>query len=120
MPPSRKTKRTQRNYGWVAGGMPGLKHEAFIARGGFGEVHRVTARVSSLTMQMLNERTEQVTTECWFVCFSDDQVFARKIVRIFGDVTHEDAESEGQMLSELCQPGRSKAVVEVIKHGWLP
>ena len=48
------------------------------------------------------------------------QVFARKIVRIFGDVTHEDAESEGRMLSELCRPGRSLTVVEVIKHGWLP
>ena len=52
--------------------------------------------------------------------FANHQVFARKIVRIFGDITPEDAESEGRMLSELCRPGRSKAVVEVIKHGWLP
>jgi|SRR5579862_4789705 len=52
--------------------------------------------------------------------FSDHQVFARKIVRIFGDVTPEDAENEGRMLSKLCRPGRSNAVVEVIKHGWLP
>jgi hypothetical protein len=52
--------------------------------------------------------------------FANQQVFARKIVRIFGDITPEDAESEGRMLSELCRPGRSKAVVEVIKHGWLP
>jgi len=42
MPPQR-TKKNQHNYGWVAGGMRGLKHEAFIARGGFGEVHKVTA-----------------------------------------------------------------------------
>jgi serine/threonine protein kinase len=54
------------------------------------------------------------------VCFSDDQVFARKIVRIFGDITSEDAESEGRMFSELCRLGHSKAVVEVIKYGWLP
>lgn len=41
-------------------------------------------------------------------------------MRIFGDITHEDAENEGQMLSELCRPGRSRTVVEVRKHGWLP
>jgi len=52
--------------------------------------------------------------------FANQQVFARKIIRIFGDITPEDAESEGHMLSELGRPGRSKAVVEVIKHGWLP
>ena len=50
----------------------------------------------------------------------NNQVFARKIVRIFGDITHEDAESEGRTLSEVCRPGRSLTVVEVIKHGWLP
>jgi serine/threonine protein kinase len=56
----------------------------------------------------------------YFCECADDQIFARKIVRIFGDITHEDAESEGRMLSDLCRPGGSNTVVEVTKHGWLP
>jgi len=68
---------------------------------------------------MLNEVNGQVLSS-HSVVFSDHQVFARKIVRIFGDITPEDAEREGRTLSELCRPGRSNTVVEVIKHGWLP
>ena len=41
-------------------------------------------------------------------------------MRIFGEITPEDAENEGRMLSELCSPGRSQTVVEVRRHGWLP
>ena len=26
---------------WICGGMRGIKHEALVARGGYGEVHRV-------------------------------------------------------------------------------
>ena len=40
-------------------------------------------------------------------------------MRLFGDITAEDAEKDGQMLSELCRPGRSRTVVEVREHGWL-
>jgi hypothetical protein len=50
---------------------------------------------------MLNERTGQVLLNCEL---SDHQVFARKIVRIIGDITPEDVESEERMLSDLCQP----------------
>jgi len=65
MPPSRKPKKSQHSYGWVAGAMRGLKHEAFIARGGFGEVHKVkTTCATPLMMQMLNEGTGQVAIEC--------------------------------------------------------
>ena len=61
MPPARKnSKSKQDEYGWVAGGMRGIKHEAFIARGGFGEVHKVTVRSTSLTIKMLNEITGMV------------------------------------------------------------
>ena len=61
MPPHRKpAKKNQQNYGWVAGGMFGIKHEAFIARGGFGEVHKVSSCFTSLTLQMVNERNGQV------------------------------------------------------------
>ena len=49
MPPSRKqSKKNQRNDGWVTGGMRGIRHEAFIARGGYGEVHKV--RVPSIDL----------------------------------------------------------------------
>jgi serine/threonine protein kinase len=41
-------------------------------------------------------------------------------VRIFGDITEEDAENEGRLISELCSPGCSGTVVEVTRHGWLP
>src|SRR5437667_3367776 len=47
------------------------------------------------------------------------QVFARKIIRPFGDVTREDIECEARVISELCQTGKCKNVVGVIKHGWL-
>jgi hypothetical protein len=61
MPPLRKrAKKNKRNDGWVAGGMRGIKHEAFIARGGFGEVHKVTSCFTSLTLQMLNKMNGQV------------------------------------------------------------
>lgn len=38
---------------------------------------------------------------------------------MIGDVTTEDVEMEARMI-ELCRPGLSNTVVEVIKHGWLP
>ena len=65
MPPSLKIKRNQHSYSWEAWGMRCLKHEAFIARGGFGGVHKVmTTCASPLMMQMLNEGTGQVAIEC--------------------------------------------------------
>jgi serine/threonine protein kinase len=48
------------------------------------------------------------------------QVFARKLMRVFGSVTQEDIENEVRAVSELCRPGQSNTVVEVIMHGWLP
>jgi serine/threonine protein kinase len=48
------------------------------------------------------------------------QVFARKIVRVFGLVTTEDVEREAGIVSELCKPGQTVTAVEVIDHGWLP
>ena len=38
---------------------------------------------------------------------------------MIGDVTTEDVEAEARVI-ELCRPGLCSAVVEVIKHGWLP
>lgn len=69
MPPSRKTKRSQPDHRWIAGGMRGVKHEKLIARGGYGEVHKVNLSFALLTMQMFNEGTGEVSTE--YMC-SDD------------------------------------------------
>jgi serine/threonine protein kinase len=41
-------------------------------------------------------------------------------MRVFGSVTQEDIENEVRAISELCRPGQSNTVVEVITHGWLP
>jgi len=51
---------------------------------------------------------------------SDLQVFARKILRIFGDLTKEDVDNEAAAISQLCRPGTSNTVVEVYDHRWLP
>lgn len=48
------------------------------------------------------------------------QRFARKILRIFGDVTREDVDNEAAVISQVCRPGQSNTVVEVYDHGWLP
>jgi len=48
------------------------------------------------------------------------QVFARKLIRLFGGVTREDIDNEATAVSRLCAPGGNKYIVEVTKHGWLP
>jgi len=47
------------------------------------------------------------------------QVFARKIVRVFGVVTNEEIENEARAVSKLCCDGQCKYVVDVRDHGWL-
>ena len=51
---------------------------------------------------------------------SNVKTFARKIVRIFGEVTREDVENEVAVISQVCVPGKSNTVVMVYEHGWLP
>jgi serine/threonine protein kinase len=47
------------------------------------------------------------------------QVFARKILRLFGQVTEQDIENEAKAVSSLCTNGECKQIVEVLQHGWL-
>lgn len=47
------------------------------------------------------------------------QVFARKIIRLFGQVTEDDIENEAKAVSSLCTGGHCRQIVEVLKHGWL-
>jgi hypothetical protein len=43
MPASRKGSKAEKTrYQWICGGMPFIRHVDLIARGGFGEVHKVT------------------------------------------------------------------------------
>lgn len=51
---------------------------------------------------------------------ADVQVFARKILRIWGDLTREDVENEAAVISQVCRSGQSNTVVEVYDNGWLP
>ena len=67
---------------------------------------------------MYDSRTEEV--QCRTRAKLTSQVFARKLIRLFGGVTREDIESEAGAISRLCRPGGSKFVVEVMRHGWLP
>lgn len=48
------------------------------------------------------------------------QVFARKLIRLFGGITREDIDNEANTISRLCRPGINPCVVAVLKHGWLP
>jgi serine/threonine protein kinase len=46
-------------------------------------------------------------------------VFARKIIRVFGNSTAQDIENEAKAVAALCLRRESKYVVAVIEHGWL-
>jgi serine/threonine protein kinase len=48
------------------------------------------------------------------------QVFARKLVRPFGDVTREDVLNEPRAINALKAHGPCENLVLVIRHGWLP
>jgi serine/threonine protein kinase len=48
------------------------------------------------------------------------QLFARKAVRAFGNVTDEDIANEARTISAVCAPGLCRYVVEVHRHDWLP
>lgn len=66
---------------------------------------------------MFDQRSERV----WHnYAPTNTQVFARKVIRIFGEVTKEDVENEAAVVSHICRPGQSNTVVEVYDHGWLP
>jgi serine/threonine protein kinase len=65
---------------------------------------------------MRSERTGEVSPA---KDVNNDKIFARKIIRLFGEVTEEDIENEAGAVSALCTAGHSKYVVEVLKHGWL-
>jgi hypothetical protein len=46
------------------------------------------------------------------------QLFARKVIRIFGDITKDDIENDTRAISTLCD-GKCRYIVEVLQHGWL-
>ena len=66
---------------------------------------------------MRNDSTGEVQTVLFEI---DIEIFARKLIRLFGGVTMEDIENEARQVSRLCRPGTSRYVVEMLTHGWLP
>jgi len=54
------TDERRRDFSWTSGGMLGLQHESLIARGGYGEVHKVSHLPDKwwLTSKMRNSSTE--------------------------------------------------------------
>jgi serine/threonine protein kinase len=47
------------------------------------------------------------------------QVFARKVIRPFAQVTEQDIENEANAISALCTDRRCMQIIYVLKHGWL-
>ena len=103
-----------------SGDMNGISHISRIASGGYGEVHKVILmKYDWLTVDV--RRSDATGKYCnIFSSLVDLQIFARKILRLFGGVRKEDIDNEARAVSQLCAPGRCKNVVEVIRHGWLP
>ena len=46
-----------------------------------------------------------------------NQVFARKIIRVFGDVEEEDIQNEVRAVAKLCKPDTHKNIVSVFRYG---
>lgn len=41
-------------------------------------------------------------------------------MRQFGGITRDDIDNEAKAIMKLCEKNKSDAIVEVIRHGWLP
>src|SRR5271170_5982590 len=54
-----------------------------------------------------------------YLCLTVNQVFARKIIRVFGGVTEKDILNEVRAVEKLCKPGTHKNIVCVFRQGWL-
>src|SRR5271170_4392011 len=48
-----------------------------------------------------------------------DQLFARKLIRPFSDLTQEDIDNEVKAVTKLCSKGENRNIVAVLKHGRL-
>ena len=62
-----------------------------------------------LLLQTISKRTPRLIL----------QVFARKLIRPFGDITTEEILKEAKVLSKFAMNVDAKNLVSVIRHGWL-
>jgi serine/threonine protein kinase len=62
-------------------------------------------------------RTRYVILGCNFRVSKSDRLFARKLVRVFGQITESDILKDVQTIEKL---RRHENLVQVLKHGWLP
>lgn len=47
------------------------------------------------------------------------QLFARKIIRVFGAITRAEIENEGRLISSFLENGGHENIVTVTSHGWI-
>jgi serine/threonine protein kinase len=111
------------NYLWTTGDDPAISHVHKIDEGTYGEVHKVFSLYTNCFKYVIDEKqpnrycTSQL--HCYMIPADFDQVFARKIIRIFGRVTEEDVLKEVRAVERLCTPGTHKNIVCVFYQGWL-
>ena len=103
-------------FAWTAGSDV-VRHVLVIDKGGSAEVHKVRFLWSPILILRWKGTTARYCTSLNYSV--DLQVFARKIIRPFGDFTTEDVEAELRNISKLCTESRDKNIVAVFKHGRL-
>jgi len=62
MAPAHRTRSEHVDYTWISAGVDHIKHESRIARGGYGEVHKVQVSLgfAADVLEMRNEITGEV------------------------------------------------------------
>ena len=96
---------------WVVGDNTDLSHVRLIDAGGGGEVHEVVCYISFTSTDPPTPRCAILKLETYFdpsmlrqKSCTDHQlkVFARKIIRLYGDVTEQDVKNEMRAVVSLC------------------
>lgn len=106
------------------GADPSLSHRRLIAAGAYGEVHEVTDLFinSLIASSIMTVARIKYFINNDVVADSFPQIFARKIIRLFGSaaIQSEIKESFGnevRAISKLCKPGAHPNIVSVLRQG---
>ena len=60
-----------------------------------------------------------LSPDVMFRAYTDYKLFARKIIRVFANVTTDDIINEARTLDSLCAGNQHPNLVSVIEHSWL-
>lgn len=107
------------------GGNPAISYRRLIDAGAHGEVHEVRY---STHFPIDRSFTTVVAIRCVttlsivVAAYVDSQLFARKIIRLFGDAQRrkeitEAIENEARAIAKLCVPGIHPNIVAVLRSG---